>query len=47
VPTRALVRTAALPLPVLVGYIEHTGSALFACPPGLSAEADWGTQLYA
>ena len=28
-------------------YIEHTGSALFACPPGLAAAADWGTQLFA
>ncbi len=28
-------------------YIEHTGSALFACPPGLAADADWGTQLFA
>lgn len=26
-------------------YIEHTGSALFACPPGLTAGQDWGTQL--
>ncbi|MGB7817921.1 MAG: iron uptake transporter deferrochelatase/peroxidase subunit [Ornithinibacter sp.] len=27
-------------------YIEHTGSALFACPPGLAADADWGAQLF-
>ncbi len=27
-------------------YIEHTGSALFACPPGLDGDADWGTQLF-
>ena len=27
-------------------YIEHTGSALFACPPGLADGADWGTQLF-
>ncbi len=26
-------------------YIEHTGSALFACPPGLAPDTDWGTQL--
>ena len=26
-------------------YIEHTGSALFACPPGLAEGADWGSQL--
>ncbi|MGL4743404.1 MAG: iron uptake transporter deferrochelatase/peroxidase subunit [Dermatophilaceae bacterium] len=31
---------------VLNEYIEHTGSALFACPPGLGAEDDWGTQLF-
>ena len=27
-------------------YIEHTGSAVFACPPGLGAEEDWGGQLF-
>ncbi len=27
-------------------YIEHTGSAVFACPPGLGPDADWGTQLF-
>jgi deferrochelatase/peroxidase EfeB len=27
-------------------YIEHTGSALFACPPGLRAGQDWGSQLF-
>jgi len=27
-------------------YIEHTGSALFACPPGLGADDDWGSQLF-
>jgi deferrochelatase/peroxidase EfeB len=27
-------------------YIEHTGSALFACPPGLGAGEDWGAQLF-
>ena len=31
---------------VLNEYIEHTGSALFACPPGLGPEDDWGTQLF-
>lgn len=28
-------------------YIEHTGSAVFACPPGLRAGQDWGSQLFA
>ncbi|MGG5260757.1 iron uptake transporter deferrochelatase/peroxidase subunit [Phycicoccus avicenniae] len=28
-------------------YVEHTGSALFACPPGLGDGQDWGTQLFA
>lgn len=32
---------------VLGEYIEHTGSALFACPPGLRDGADWGAQLFA
>lgn len=32
---------------VLNEYIEHTGSALFACPPGLAADEDWGAQLFA
>ncbi len=32
---------------VLNEYIEHTGSALFACPPGLGDGQDWGTQLFA
>ncbi len=27
-------------------YIEHTGSAVFACPPGLAADEDWGRQLF-
>ncbi len=31
---------------VLNEYIEHTGSALFACPPGLGAGEDWGAQLF-
>ena len=38
---RALARSDALN-----EYVEHTGSALFACPPGLSADADWGAQLF-
>ncbi|MGL5817669.1 MAG: iron uptake transporter deferrochelatase/peroxidase subunit [Phycicoccus sp.] len=32
---------------VMNEYIEHTGSALFACPPGLGPDDDWGTQLFA
>lgn len=39
---RALARSD-----VLNEYIEHTGSAVFACPPGLAEGADWGTQLFA
>ncbi len=31
---------------VLNEYIEHTGSALFACPPGLRDSDDWGVQLF-
>lgn len=31
---------------VLNEYIEHTGSALFAVPPGLGDADDWGTQLF-
>ncbi|KGN37140.1 iron uptake transporter deferrochelatase/peroxidase subunit [Knoellia subterranea] len=31
---------------VLNEYIEHTGSALFAAPPGLGTDDDWGTQLF-
>ena len=31
---------------VLNEYIEHTGSALFACPPGLGPDEDWGSQLF-
>lgn len=27
-------------------YIEHTSSAVFACPPGLGGNQDWGTQLF-
>jgi deferrochelatase/peroxidase EfeB len=27
-------------------YIEHTGSAVFACPPGLGAEEYWGQSLF-
>jgi deferrochelatase/peroxidase EfeB len=27
-------------------YIEHTGSAVFACPPGLGPDDDWGRQLF-
>ncbi|HYN66406.1 MAG TPA: iron uptake transporter deferrochelatase/peroxidase subunit [Ornithinibacter sp.] len=32
---------------VLNEYIEHTGSAVFACPPGLGPDDDWGAQLFA
>ncbi len=32
---------------VLNEYIEHTGSAIFACPPGLAPGDDWGAQLFA
>ena len=39
---RALARSDAMN-----EYIEHTGSAVFACPPGLGAGDDWGTQLFA
>ncbi|HET7821681.1 MAG TPA: iron uptake transporter deferrochelatase/peroxidase subunit [Ornithinibacter sp.] len=38
---RALARSDAMN-----EYIEHTGSAVFACPPGLGAGDDWGTQLF-
>ena len=31
---------------VLNEYIEHNGSALFACPPGLADGDDWGVQLF-
>jgi deferrochelatase/peroxidase EfeB len=27
-------------------YIEHTGSAVFACPPGLGAGENWGSRLF-
>ncbi|KQU65121.1 iron uptake transporter deferrochelatase/peroxidase subunit [Phycicoccus sp. Root101] len=27
-------------------YIEHTGSAVFACPPGLTADEHWGQRLF-
>jgi deferrochelatase/peroxidase EfeB len=27
-------------------YIKHTGSALFACPPGVSRGASWGEALF-
>jgi deferrochelatase/peroxidase EfeB len=27
-------------------YITHTGSALFACPPGLTVSQRWGDQLF-
>jgi deferrochelatase/peroxidase EfeB len=28
-------------------YIQHTGSALFVCPPGLGRADNWGEQLFA
>ena len=28
-------------------YIEHTGSGVFVCPPGLQAGQDWSSQLFA
>jgi deferrochelatase/peroxidase EfeB len=28
-------------------YTQHTGSAVFACPPGLRPGQDWGTSLFA
>jgi deferrochelatase/peroxidase EfeB len=27
-------------------YIQHTGSAVFACPPGLSRGGSWGDKLF-
>jgi deferrochelatase/peroxidase EfeB len=27
-------------------YIQHTGSALFVCPPGLTPGDNWGNQLF-
>jgi deferrochelatase/peroxidase EfeB len=27
-------------------YIRHTGSALFACPPGLRPGQHWGDTLF-
>ena len=30
---------------VMMEYIQHTGSALFACPPGLRDGEYWGQQL--
>ena len=32
---------------VMMEYIEHTGSALFACPPGVTEGSFWGEQLFA
>ncbi|GAB3051563.1 iron uptake transporter deferrochelatase/peroxidase subunit [Intrasporangium mesophilum] len=32
---------------VLNEYIEHTGSAVFACPPGLKSGEFWGQALFA
>jgi deferrochelatase/peroxidase EfeB len=31
---------------VMMEYIEHTGSALFACPPGLGPDEAWGQTLF-
>jgi deferrochelatase/peroxidase EfeB len=28
-------------------YIQHTGSALFACPPGIGPGRHWGDDLLA
>jgi deferrochelatase/peroxidase EfeB len=28
-------------------YIQHTGSGVFACPPGLAAGASWGDEIFA
>jgi deferrochelatase/peroxidase EfeB len=28
-------------------YIQHTGSAVFACPPGIAAGGGWGAELFA
>jgi len=32
---------------VMMEYIEHTGSALFACPPGVTEDGFWGGTLFA
>ena len=32
---------------VMMEYIEHTGSALFACPPGVAEGGFWGETLFA
>ena len=39
---RALARSDAM-----MEYVEHTGSAVFACPPGLREGESWGQRLLA
>ena len=30
----------------LTEYLKHTGSAIFACPPGIDADGRWGAELF-
>jgi deferrochelatase/peroxidase EfeB len=46
-PSQFVKLQTALAGDALNEYIHHTGSAVFACPPGLRPGQHWGDALFA
>jgi deferrochelatase/peroxidase EfeB len=46
-PTQFIRLQQVLAADALNEYIHHTGSAVFACPPGLQPGQHWGGGLFA
>jgi deferrochelatase/peroxidase EfeB len=45
-PAQFIRLQTALAADALNEYIQHTGSAVFACPPGLRPGQSWGDALF-
>jgi deferrochelatase/peroxidase EfeB len=45
-PAQFIKLQQSLAADALNEYIQHTGSAVFACPPGISAGEHWGDTLF-
>ncbi|HEY2240912.1 MAG TPA: deferrochelatase/peroxidase EfeB, partial [Streptosporangiaceae bacterium] len=46
-PSQFIKLQNSLAADALNEYIQHTGSAVFACPPGLKQGQSWGDTLFA
>ena len=45
-PAQFIRLQRALAADALSEYVHHTGSAVFACPPGLRPGQHWGDSLF-